>query len=114
MLNLKKFLIKLVTISNTVTLQALGKDWTFRKIGPLVFMDAPADSTGIIAGYNAIGTLPEGMRPISVVKVFSGNLFNINCSITINTSGSVVLYSASASAAARNCAFAVSYIAASM
>ena len=113
MLDLKALLTKILqmfSISKTQTFNACGKYWTFNKLGNVVWLDAPRDSSGVSAGYNTIGTLPSDMCPRDTQRIDIGNGYNINGFLEIGTNGVVRFYSAVAASGARNCAFSTSYI----
>lgn len=113
MLIVKALILKILDplrITETETFTALGKTWTFRKIGCVVYMDAPSDSTNVVAGYNSIGILPESMRPDVQQRLAVGNGYNLNAFLEITTSGVVRMYSGVASSAARNCSFSTAFI----
>ena len=71
MLDVKKLLAKILLRLNnytkvveTQTFTHLGKFWTFRRIGNIVFVDAPNDMSGTVAaGSTNIGTLNASLRP---------------------------------------------------
>ena len=113
MLDIKKLLTKitdLLRVTETETFTALTKTWTFRRIGNIVFMDAPADSRNVVAGYNAIGTLSASMRPTIQQRIAIGNASNVAAFLEISTNGVVQFYSAQASSGARNCSLSTSFI----
>lgn len=90
---------------------ALGKTWYFRKVGRIVYIDAPTDLTSASSGVNAIGTLPAGMRPSAPVYLHSGNN-TADFRLIISTDGTVQLYAPTAVSGATNCSFSgYSYIA---
>ena len=113
MLNVKKLLTKItdsLRVTETEEFTALAKTWTFRRIGNIVFMDAPADSKNVVAGYNAIGTLSASMRPTIGQRIAIGNSHNIAAFLEISTDGTIRFYSAQASSGARNCSLSTSFI----
>ena len=93
-----------------VTFAKLSKNWTFRRIGKVVFLEAPADSKNVVAGMNTIGTLPTSMRPISLLRVGIGNGASTSAFLQIGTDGVVQFYSAQAAASARNCSISTSFV----
>ena len=87
------------------TLTALGKSWYFTRIGRVVYIDAPNDTTvNVSAGNNTIGTLNSGLRPTAIQYLKCTNV-NADVRLVINTNGTVQLYSASAWTGAHNCGF---------
>lgn len=117
MLDLKKWMtkvsdsIKTLTYSQSQTITALGKWWVFRRIGNVVYVDAPNDSTSsVVAGTNTIGTLNTGLRPSNVQYLKCTNI-DADVRLIINTNGVVQLYSSTAWSGAHNCGFSgMSYI----
>ena len=93
------------------TFTALGKVWYFKRVGQIVYIDAPADATSSSSGYNTIGTLPVGMRPSIPLYLHSGNN-TADFRLVVNTSGVVQLWAPYAMSSAYNCSFSgYSYIA---
>lgn len=101
---------RLDAVGKTQTFTALGKDWTFRRIGSVVYLDAPADISNCPSGLNSIGTLDADMRPtINVYARVQNN--TINAFATINSLGEVYVYSPTAISTATNFAFSTVFIA---
>ena len=114
MLDIKKLLTKILqalTVSQTVTFTAYNKPWIFRKVGRVVFFDAPNDGWGFPAGTCTIGTLPVGMRPMYAQRVNVGNNSNAFRFINIEASGVVTMYNNTAYSSAVNCAVSSAFIA---
>lgn len=118
MLDIKKWMAKVsarlnthTKVVETQTMTALGKTWTFRRIGNVVWLDAPNDSTGVVAGSNTIGTLNLSMRPAITQYIAPGNV-DVGASgfLIIDGNGPVRFYSWAAASAARNCGFSTSFI----
>lgn len=103
-------LIAKTKVTETQTFTACGKVWTFRRIGNVVWFDAPNDGSGIAAGNNSIGTLRESMRPGYTVRLPIANMTQTLNFVNITTAGVITLYSTAASSGARNCATSGSYI----
>lgn len=113
MLNVKNTLAKVIamfTVSQTQTFTACGKNWAFRRIGNIVFLDAPDDIRTASSGHNTIGTLPVGMRPKYNQRIHAGNNNEFQF-VQINPSGVVQFYTSSAVTSAQNNSFSTSFIA---
>lgn len=111
-LDLKEWINKITTmftVSQTQTFTACGKTWIFRRIGNIVFLDAPADISTASSGGNTIGTLPIGMRPTYQQIIHIGNS-TYGHFLTIYPSGLVQFYATSAISSAQNNSFSTSYI----
>lgn len=111
-LDLKELVNKITsafTVSQTQEFTACGKTWTFRRVGSVVYLDAPADIRTASQGLNTIGTLPIGMRPSYIQRLHIGNS-TIGHFLQISPSGLVQLYAISAITAAQNCSFSTSFI----
>lgn len=111
-LDLKEWIAKITTmftVSQTETFTACGKAWVFRRIGNIVFLDAPADISTASSGGNTIGTLPIGMRPTYQQRVHIGNS-TYGHFLTIYPSGLVQFYATTAISSAQNNAFSTSFI----
>ena len=94
---------KIICDTQTQTLTALGKSWYFARIGRVVYIDAPNDTTAnVSAGNNTIGTLNAGLRPTAIQYLKCTNV-NADVRLVINTNGTVQLYSTSAWTGAHNC-----------
>lgn len=114
MLDLKKLQTKILqalTVSQTVTFTAYNKQWVFRKVGCVVFFDAPNDGKGFPAGNCTIGTLPVGMRPTYVQRICVGNDTPHMRFVNIDTLGKVTMYNNTAYPNAVNCAVSSAFIA---
>ena len=113
MLNVKKLLTQILSmlyVSQTQTFTACGKNWGFRRIGKVVYVDAPSDITSTTSGWNSIGTLQTGLRPLSTKRIRPANRTDAMY-MDIATTGVVRLYCPSAITSANNCALSSSYIA---
>lgn len=111
-LDLKEWINKITTmftVSQTQTFTACGKNWEFRKIGNIVFLDASADIRTASSGMNTIGTLPVGMRPTYVQRIHIGNS-TYGHFLQISPSGLVQFYAISAITSAQNNSFSTSFI----
>lgn len=114
MLDVKKLLTKILKalmVSQTVTLTAYNKQWIFRKVGCVVFFDAPNDGKGFPSGSCTIGTLPVGMRPTYTQRINIGNNSNVMRFVNIDASGAVTMYNNTAYPNAVNCAVSSAFIA---
>ena len=96
------------------TFTALGKDWRFRKIGRVVYVDAAADVSSASAGSTSIGTLDADMRPTYTVNIPCGNMSNYMRFLIINPNGNVSVYTSTAISSATNFSFQGSYLANSL
>lgn len=114
MLDVKKLLAKTLqafTVSQTVTFTAYNKPWIFRKVGCVVFFDAPNDGKGFPAGTCTIGTLPVGMRPTYTQRINLRNDSKAFRFVNIEPSGAVTMYNNTAYSSAVNCAVSSAFIA---
>ena len=98
-------------VVETQTFTALGKPWVFRRIGNVVYIDAPLDSdASISAGVNTIGTLGASMRPAHNTYLKCTNI-NDDVRLFIFPDGTVSLYTPYAWSGLHNCGFSgMSYI----
>lgn len=86
------------------TINALGKDWIFSKIGNVVYVDAPSDSTSASTGTTTIGTLNASLCPKYTVYLKCTNS-HMDIRLMIYTNGSVQFYTASGWSSSHNCGF---------
>lgn len=100
---------KMFTVSQVQEFTACGKVWTFRRIGNVVFLDAPEDIRTASSGFNTIGTLPTGMRPTYYQRIHIGNSTRGDF-LQISTTGLVQYYATSAISSALNSSFSTSFI----
>lgn len=116
MLDLKALLSKILQmlqISETITFTKFNKNWTFYKIGNVVYVYAPADVSGSVpAGFSTIGTLSTSMRPSGNVYLGVTNAGTLDYRLTVDNAGVVRYYQPSATSSAHNAGFCgYSYIA---
>lgn len=112
MLDIKKLLTKILLrlnnytkVAETQTFTHLGKSWTFRRIGNIVFVDAPNDMSGTVAaGSTNIGTLNASLRPGYNVYLKCTNV-NADVRLLIYPSGQITFYHPTATSGATNCGF---------
>lgn len=112
MLDVKKLLAKIMLRLNnytkvveTQTFTALNKQWRFRRIGNVVYVDSPSDASGSVpAGTSSIGTLTASMRPDNNVYLKCTNN-NADWRLYIAPSGAVTFYHPTATSGAINCGF---------
>ena len=113
MLDVKKMLMKLsdmVRITETQVFTYGGKDWRFRRIGRIVFIEASSDIRSASQGLNAIGTLRESMRPEYAYRVHIANSTD-GVFLSVEPTGIVNLYMPAAVSSANNNSFSGCYIA---
>lgn len=95
-----------ISYKQSQTITALGKQWIFRRIGSVVYVDAPGDSNASIsAGMNTVGTLNTGLWPTNPVYLKCTNINDDVRLIIDNTTGAIKLYAPYAWSGAHNCAF---------
>lgn len=113
MLDLKKMLTKLsdmVRVTETQVFTYGGKNWQFRRIGKIVFIEAGSDIRNASQGFNVIGTLRESMRPEYACRVHVANS-TAGVFLSVEPTGAVNLYMPTAVSSASNNAFSGCYIA---
>lgn len=104
-------LIEYTSVVETQTITACGKSWTFRRMGNIVFIDAPNDIRTASAGFTTIGTLRASMRPGYYMQMQAGNIGGSDMRLIISEGGTVQFYTPSAISSAANCSFSgYSYI----
>lgn len=113
MLDIKKMLTKLsnmVRVTETQVFTYGSKNWQFRRIGKIVFIEASNDIRSATQGVNIIGTLRESMRPEYGYRVHIANS-TVGAFLSVETTGTVSLYMPAAVSSASNNSFCGCYIA---
>ena len=114
MLDIKKMLTKLSNMVRVTESQVFtygGKDWRFRRIGKIVFVEASSDIRNATQGVNTIGTLRETMRPeYTVYRLHVANS-TVGAFLSVELNGTVTVYMPAAVSSASNNAFCGCYIA---
>lgn len=88
------------------------KSFVFNRVGNVIFMDSPVDIGDLPTGTTTLGTLKEDLRPKYPVRLRPGNSpMNYNFFFSIDTNGTVALYTSTAITGPANCALHTSYLA---
>lgn len=88
------------------------KSFVFNRVGNVIFMDSPVDIGDLPTGTTTLGILKEDLRPKYLVRLRPGNSpMNYNFFFSIDTNGTVALYTATAITGPANCALHTSYLA---
>ena len=112
-LDLKEWVNKVtdaLRVTQTQKFTACGKTWNFRRIGKVVYFDAPNDITSASAGLNLLGTLPSGMIPDYPQRVCLGNNATATRFVQIGNDGKVYLYTSTAISSAMNGSCSSTYV----
>lgn len=103
-----------IDTSNEVRSQkftALGKDWTFIRVGKIVQMNAIGDAKNVSAGTVTLFTLPSWLVPLGTIQVGPANQITESAFLMIYSSDGRVTHYQAAAHTTINDSYSTTYIA---